>query len=191
MRISLRLLVVFILIGLIPSHSLATQKKLAMSPRVLSAKTVYFDNQTKSDAVGNGALLQLKKWGKFQITPDRQLADLIILLSADPYKGGNIILASGQTGSIDRQGHIEEDPIPNYNKQFPARYAYLTVIDPTTGDKLWSGEHAWGGLITGFYSVGNRLMKELEKQVKNESRLSNPRIAPHSGNAVPQIHKQV
>ena len=178
MRISLRFLVVFIPIGLIPTPPLATQKKLAVSPRVLSAKTVYFDNQTGSDAVGNGALAQLKKWGKFQITPDWQHADLIFLLSADPYKGGNIVMAGGQTGSIDSQGHIEEDPIPNYNKQSPARYAYLTVVDPTTGDNLWSGEHAWGGLITGFDSVGNRLMKELEKQMKKESRLLNPRIAP-------------
>jgi hypothetical protein len=111
-------------------------------------------------------LAQLKNWGKFQIVPDRKQADLIFFLSADPYRGGNIIMSGGQTGSIDSHGHIEEDPIPDYNKQSPTRYAYLTVIDAKTGDNLWSGKHLWGGLLTGFNSVGNRLIKDLEKQTK-------------------------
>jgi hypothetical protein len=166
MRISVRLLVVFVLTGLISTSFSAAQKQLARSPRILSAKTVYFDNQTGSDAVGSSALAQLKKWGKFQIVPDRKQADLILFLSADPYRGGNIIMASGQTGTVDANGHIEEDRVPNYNKQSPTRYAYLTVIDAKTGDNLWSEKHLWGGLLTGFNSVGNRLIKDLEKQTK-------------------------
>jgi len=163
---SLRFLVVFTFLALIRPSSLAAQKELAQSPRILSAKTVYFDNQTGSDAVGKNALVQLKKWRRFQIVPDRKQADLIFLLSADPYRGGNIIMSGGQTGGIDSRGHIQEDPVPNYNKQSRTRYAYLTVIDATTGDNLWSEEHVWGGLLTGFNSVGNRLIRDLEKQTK-------------------------
>jgi hypothetical protein len=166
MRASTQSLLVFLLASLTPMSSAAAQKQMAQSPRILSAKTVYFKNQTGSDAVGNRALAQLKKWKKFQLVPDPKQADLIFLLSADPYKGGNIILAGGQTGSID-DGHITEDPIPNYNKQSPTRYAYLTVIDPKTGSNLWSDKHLWGGLLTGFNSVGERLIKELEKQTTN------------------------
>jgi hypothetical protein len=173
MRIPIRLLAALVLLGLIPTPPWATQKKLALSPRVLLAKTVYFDNQTGSDAVGNEALAELKKWGKFQIAPDRQHADLVILLSADPYRGGMIIMSGGQTGSIDTRGQVEEDPIPKYGALAPSRYAYLTVIDAATGEKLWNAEHAWGGLITGFNSAGNHLIKELEKLVTKESRLLN------------------
>src|ERR1700693_6193933 len=165
MRIPARLLVILTLTGLISPFSFAAQKQLARSPRILSAKTVYFNNQTGSDAVGKNALAQLKKWGRFQLVSDRKQADLIFLLSADPYKGGNIIFAGGQTGSTEN-GHVIEDPVPNYNKQSPTRYAYLTVIDPKTGDNLWSDKHLWGGLLTGFNSVGQRLVKELEKQTK-------------------------
>jgi hypothetical protein len=178
LRISLRLLVAFVLLGLIPTPSWPTQKKLALSPRVLTATTAYFDNQTGSDAVGNGALAELKKWRKFQIAPDRQHADLVILLSADPYRGGKIIMSGGQTGSIDTRGQVEEDPIPKYGTVSPTRYAYLTVIDPATGENLGSAEHVWGGLITGFNSVGNRLIKELEKLVMKESRLLNVPVGP-------------
>lgn len=166
MRISVCLLVVLILVGLISTSSSTGQKQLARSPRILSARTVYFDNRTGSDAVGNSALAELKKWGKFQIVPDQKQADLIFFLSADPYRGGNIIKSGGQTGSIDSEGHIDEDPIPNYNKQSSNRYAYLTVIDAKNGDNLWSEKHLWGGLLTGFNSVGNRLIKDLEKQTK-------------------------
>ena len=110
---------------------------MAQSPRILSAKSVYFNNKTASDAVGKNALAQLRKWGKFQLVADPKQTDLIFTLSADRYNGGNIIFASGQTGTID-DGHVTEDPIPNYNKQSPTLYAYLTVIDPKTGGNLWS-----------------------------------------------------
>ena len=154
---------IFVLTSLLLASPALAQKQWAHSPRILSAKSVYFNNKSGSDAVGKNAVAQLKKWGKFQVVADPKQADLIFLLSADPYKGDNIIFASGQTGTID-DGHITEDPIPNYHKQSPTRYAYLTVIDPTTGDDLWSAEHLWGGLLTGFNSVGARLIKEFKNQ---------------------------
>jgi hypothetical protein len=165
MRISEAVSLMFILTSFLALAPTRGQKQMAQSPRILSAKTACFDNQTGSDAVGKNALAQLRKWGKFQLVTDRKQADLIFLLSADPYKGGNVNFASGQTGSVE-DGHVTEDAVPNYNKQSPTRYAYLTVIDPKTGDNLWSDKHLWGGLLTGFNSVGERLIKELESQTK-------------------------
>jgi hypothetical protein len=129
------------------------------------AKTVYLDNQSGSDAVGRETLAQLKKWGKFQIVGDRAQADLTLILSADPPKGGNIIFSGGQTGTV-QDGRVEEDQVPTYNKQAPVRYLYLTVVDSKNGEKLWSDSHKWGGLLTGFNSAGARLVKKLEKEVK-------------------------
>jgi hypothetical protein len=145
-----------------PSHA---QKQLAKSPKILSAKAVYLDNQSGVEAVGTAAEAQLKKWGRFQLVHDKQTADLILLLSADPYKGGYIIFASGQTGKVDEHGHIEQDGVPNYNRQAPVRHAYLTVIDPRTGYNLWSESHVWGGLLTGPDSAGARLVRKLQKQI--------------------------
>src|SRR4029077_11386493 len=99
----------------------------------------------------------LKKWGRFQIVQDRKQADLTIVLSADPYKGGKIIVSGRQTGTINN-GNIHEDTVPNYNKQAPLRYVYLTVIDSKNGEKLWTDSHQWGGLLTGFNSAGERLV---------------------------------
>lgn len=143
-----------------------SQKQMAKSPTILSAKTVYFDNQTGADSVGAAALAQLKKWGRFQIVQDKKLADLVLVLSADPYNGGYIIFSGGQTGAVDSNGHVQEDRVPNYNRQAPVREAYLTVIDPKTGHAVWNASHVWGGLLTGANSAGERLVKELEKQVE-------------------------
>jgi hypothetical protein len=166
MRISARLPVFFALTILNSTFAFADQKQLPWLPRVLSAKTAYFENRTGSDAVGNKALSQLRKWSKFQIVADRNRADLIFVLSADPQNGGKIILAGGQTATLSGNGRIQEDSIPDYNRKSQTRYAYLTVVDASTGETLWSGEHVWGGLLTGFNSVGMRLVEDLQKQTR-------------------------
>jgi hypothetical protein len=58
------------------------------------------------------------------------------------------------------------DSVPTYNMSAPTRVAYLTVIDPCTGIKLWSDSHIWGGLPTGFNSAGERLISMFRKQVE-------------------------
>jgi len=165
MRISSATLSLLTIFFLVLSSPLGAQKQMAHSPRILNAKTVYFENQTGFDAVGRNTLDELKRWGKYKIVNDRKEADLILLLSADPYRGGEVLLASGQTGTIEN-GHFNEDAIPTYNKLSPTREAYLTVIDSKTGANLWSDKHVWGGLLTGFNSVGVRLLKKLESQTK-------------------------
>ncbi len=159
------LVAVFIFACVVAPLSAHGQKQLAKSPKILSSKTVYFEDQTGVDAVAGAALARLKKWGRFQVVQDKKLADLVFLLSADPYHGGYIIFASGQTGTVDSSGHVQEDRVPSYNRQAPVRDAYLTVIDPKTGQNLWSESHVWGGLLTGANSVGERLVKKLEKQI--------------------------
>ena len=165
MRVSEYLLLTFLVTSLLLATPANAQKQMAQAQKISSAKTVYFQNETASDAVGKNAEAQIKKWGKYQLVANPKQADLIFLLSADAYNGGNIIFASGQTGSVDKGG-INVDPVPDYNKQAPTRFAFLTVIDPKTGENLWSDRHQWGGLLTGFNSVGERLVKKLENQTK-------------------------
>ena len=164
---------VVILLAAGPSQA---QKEIANPQVIVSAKTIYFEDKSGVDAVGKKALAELSKWGRFQIVQDRKNADLILVLSTDPHQGGNLIYSGGQTGTIDSQGHIEEDPVPNYNKQAPVRYEYLTVMDAQTGKDLWSGSQRWGGLLTGIDSVGEHLVKEFEKQTQAAERKSSLKL---------------
>lgn len=138
------------------------QKQGAQSPRIQSAKTIYFRNLTGSDAVGKDAIVQLKKWSKYQLVASPQDADLVLILSADTQKDRNVYIASGQAGTTGD----DEDTVPTYSKEPPTRYAYLTVIDRRTGETLWDDKHVWGGLLTGFNSAGARLIKEFENQTE-------------------------
>ncbi|HEV2388286.1 MAG TPA: hypothetical protein VGS20_13640 [Candidatus Acidoferrales bacterium] len=167
MRLFALLPAILLLAAQAPPTLAQDSPKAPSSLNILAAKSIYFDDQTGVPAVGNKALAQLKRWGRFRIVSDRKQADLVFLLSADPYKGGYIILSGGQTGTIDGQGKIQEDTVPNFNVAAPVRYAYLTIIDPKTGVSLWSRSRRWGGLLTGFNSAGERLVKELEKETKN------------------------
>jgi glucose dehydrogenase len=45
--------------------------------------------------------------------------------------------------------------------------AYLIVDDAITGERLWSGRHIWGGLLTGFNSAGRRLVHKLRNQIEH------------------------
>src|SRR5713226_10235517 len=165
MHISAQLFVVATLTTLAVPTTAQDQKHSTLAPRIVSAKSVYFDDQSGVAAVGDKTLHQLKRWGRFQVVQDRKRADLIILLSAQQYNGGYLIVSGGQTGTI-QDGHIEMDRVPKYNKPVTARYAYLTVIDPTTGESLWSDSHPWGGLLTGFNSAGERLINRLKKEIE-------------------------
>jgi hypothetical protein len=155
---------------LVAMFSAYSQKQATQSPKqsrqIMSAKTAYFEDRTGVDKVGEAALIELKKWGRFQVVTDKKKADLIFLLSADPYQGGHVTLASGNTGTIDN-GHVEEDRVPDYNVQGPVRDAYLSVIDRATGNSLWSDSHRWGGLLTGKNSAGERLVKKFESEMKH------------------------
>jgi len=165
MRLAARLLVAFTLAILASTATAGNSKHVKLPPKILSAKSLCFEDRTGAARVANKALDQLKKWGRFQIVQDPKKADLVVMLSADPYRGGYILTAGGQTGTIDPGGGLDLDPVPNYDQAAPTRYAYLTVIDPATGENLWSDSHVWGGLLTGHNSVGARLVKKLEKQV--------------------------
>jgi hypothetical protein len=137
-----------------------------ISPKIHAAKTAFFDDQTGVPAVGKDALAQLKKWGRFQIVTDKSQADLVLLLSASPPKDGHIIYSSGQTGTIDKSGAIDEDAVPNYHRSAAVRDAYLTVFDAKSGESLWTDSHIWGGLVTGRNSAGARLISQLKREMK-------------------------
>jgi len=165
---SVRLLIALTLFALALGVSASAQNshhqpKLPL--KILLAKSAYFEDQTAWPAVGAKALSQLKKWGRFRIVQDKRQAELVLLLSEDPNRGGHVTVAGGQTGTVNRDGSIAEDSVPNFDPAAVTRYVYLTVMDPQTGEVLWKGSHRWGGLLTGFDSAGERVVKQFQKEI--------------------------
>ena len=136
-----------------------------ISPRILAAKTVFFDDQSGAPPVGKAALAELKKWNRFQLVSNTSQADLIFQLSASPPRGGHIVYSGGQTGTVEN-GKVEPDSVPTYHKSSPVRAAYLSVFDARSGELLWADSRNWGGLLTGYDSAGRRLVSKLRKQTE-------------------------
>jgi TonB family protein len=162
MRSTAHLLALYCATTILMANCVCAQE-IATARAIASAKTVYFEDRSGVDAVGRKASEELAKWGRFLIVPRPQGADLIVLLTTDPRDGGNLVL-SGQTGSVDTQGRVQEDSVPTYNKLNAVRQAFLIVKDGHSGTDLWSASERWGGLLTGFNSVGEHLVKEFEKR---------------------------
>ena len=158
---------------LVASPAVARGKKhLPLPTQVMTAKTVYIDNQSGIAALGDRAYQELTQWGRFQIVADRKQAELILLLSAHAYDGGYVTTGGGQTGSIDENGNISTTSQPTYTTRVTVGYTFLTVIDPKSGDNLWSDSKRWGNLFTGFHSATKALVKELRDRMAEQSKAS-------------------
>jgi len=143
------------------------QERATAFHKIRAAKTLYFDDQTRTRTkAGDNARAELKKWGRYKLVDDRTHADLILLFSLHKYKGGYEVHPGGQTGAADIHGDSQEGLAGRYVRSEPVQAGFLTAIDPKTGDALWSESHQWGGLLTGFDSVGVRLVNKFKKAVK-------------------------
>jgi hypothetical protein len=118
--------------------------------QVITAKTVYIDNQSEEAGVGEKARDELRKWGRFKLVSDRAEADLIFVFSTGAY-------TSYATSS------------PPYSTEVEANYTYLTIIDGTSGQHLWNASQKWGNLYGGYHSATRGLINDLKKRVEEQS----------------------
>jgi hypothetical protein len=131
------LCILFILL-LILSNPMAVQAKDKHAPlpsRVRSANTVYVDNQTTSAELQNVAYTELSKWARLQIVDSPRKADIVLRLSG----GTSVRLVSGPENSHSaaavvpaKQNWIDAD------SAVPEGFTRISVIDPKTGNSLWS-----------------------------------------------------
>jgi hypothetical protein len=96
----------------------------ALSAKVTQAKSVYVDcdNCVRGMEKANRAAVEaLTDWKRFTLVQDPKKADLVLLLSANPYLGDY----------VTREGP-DKRPVQIVN-------TYMNVIDPRSGASLWDG----------------------------------------------------
>lgn len=145
--------ILVLVLGFLPG---VKAQKRALATKLFTAKSIYFDNETGFTAVGDDAVRELQKWGRFQVVRRRDDAELVFILSSELYYDGDVSKPA-------YNGDFEPDLF-----RFPRKpaNAYLTVLDAASGQMLWASSHAWGGLLTGFNSAGRRLVGRLRRQVE-------------------------
>ena len=122
----------FVLFGCVLTR--ANEKRSTLPSRVLSASTVFVDNQTTSAELLNTAYSELSKWGRLQVVDTAQKADIVLRLSNGNYVrfvpgGENTPAADRKAG---KQNFVGADEV------VPPGSTRVSVIDPKTGNSLWS-----------------------------------------------------
>ncbi len=122
----------------------ASEHHAPLPDKILSAKTVYIDNRTGFEEAADHCYDALKKWGRYAITGDKSKADLVFLLEGNhETQGAYVPPGSGVVTTLRKSG------------------TSLSIIDPSTGDVLWSDtQYATRG------SKAGSLVDELRKRVE-------------------------
>ncbi len=134
MKFLLCILFILLLILSSPMSVQANDKHAPLPSRVRSANTVYVDNQTSSAELQNVAYTELSKWARLRIVDSPKKADIVLRLSG----GTSVRFVSGGENSYPaaivpaKQNWIDAD------SAVPEGSTRISVIDPKTGNSLWS-----------------------------------------------------
>lgn len=126
-------------------------------PQILmAADTVAFDCDVCPRALGEAgstALAMLLAWDRFRIVQDRKKADVILLISGNPYLGDYLTRDGPDTRPVFIDGVI------------------LTVIDARTGKVLWADSRRWGSwrIVAATKDLMDELRVDMESRVKRWS----------------------
>jgi hypothetical protein len=112
----------------------ANEKRASLPTSVVSAKTLYVDNQTTSAELLNTAYTELSKWGRLQVVDTPQKADIVLRLSNGNYVrfvpgGENAPAADPKAG---KNNFIASD------EAVPPGSTRISLIDPKSNNSLWS-----------------------------------------------------
>lgn len=125
----------------------------ALPPKVFAAKSVAVvcDACPRTMAkAGPVALQALMDWNHYTLIADPRKADLVFVVSANPYLGD----FATRDGPDKRQAAVN--------------ITYVNVVDPRTGEDLWGDSRQWGSLLVS--KATHDLIAEFEAQLKRESR---------------------
>jgi hypothetical protein len=154
MRKLIQLLAIFLSLAacVVPSALAKKTERPALPAKIMQATSVYVDCVCpRGLAVAQDtAVLQLQSWGRFQISQQRWESDLVFLFSGNPYLGDY----------ITRDG---PDPRP-----VVVDFTIMTVIDPKTGQSLWTDSRRWGSLRV--RSATKDLIGELRQQMEEQTK---------------------
>ncbi|SRR6266404_30971 len=127
-------LLVLAIFLLSPPLAHANDKRPSLPTSILSARTVYVDNQTTSAELQNTAYTELAKWGRFQVVDAPQKAEIVLRLSNGNYV--KFVPANGNSSANDpkpaKQNWMEAD------EAVPPGSTRISVIDAKSGNSLWS-----------------------------------------------------
>jgi hypothetical protein len=112
----------------------ANEKRGSLPSKVLSAATVFVDNQTTSAELLNTAYTELSKWGRLQIVDTLQKADIVLRLS----NGNYVRFVPGGESSAAAEAPVSGQSFAGADQAVPPGSTRISVVDPKSGNSIWS-----------------------------------------------------
>jgi len=138
----------------------ANDKYAPLPEKIVRAKTVFLVNQTGISRFGDDLYQEIKKWNRWQVVAERDKADLVLILSQRDTVEGTVSTATATSSGQTATGTGVSAPIKS-------SAWYLHVIDPSTGETLWTTRHTLGGrLWQSWGSVARSLLSDVQKRLK-------------------------
>ena len=109
-------------------------KSADLPPELLRAHSVYIENETGFADLAYVVVLELGKWGRYDVAESREKADLIMRLDSGAHVRQ---LPDGQMPSFG-DNTSAESPVPN-------GYTRIALLDAKSQQVLWSGIHKTEG----------------------------------------------
>jgi hypothetical protein len=112
----------------------ANEKRATVPEKVISARTVYVDNQTNDAGLQHDAYLGLSKWGRYGIVDSAQKADLVLRL----HGSSAVKFVPAGEANATYNPKLVSATTADSEELAPPGCTRLTVIDPKSGITLWS-----------------------------------------------------
>src|SRR6267378_516672 len=127
-------LLLFGTVLLLPPLARTNEKRPSLPTSVLSARTIYVDNQTTSAELQNTAYTELAKWGRFQVVDTPQKAEIVLRLS----NGNYVKFVPGGENVPPHDPKVQKQNWMGADEAVPPGSTRISVIDPKSGNSLWS-----------------------------------------------------
>jgi len=118
-----------ILLLYVPVHVSAHANALPQA--VVAAHTIFIENETGFSELQYTAMLELNKWGRFELADSREKADLVMVLSSGTHVHA---IPDGQFPRTTGLNAFSEDTVPKGHTR-------IALVDPKSGATLWSDLH--------------------------------------------------
>jgi len=112
----------------------AQAQTVVLPQAVVNARTVYIQNETGFTELEYTTVLEMNKWGRFELAENREKADLILRLDS----GTRVRLVPEGEGIRAASSELAESPVP-------PGYTRIALLQPKSGQMLWSGKHKTEG----------------------------------------------